>query len=126
MTNVNEDPQDAYEGEVQQDPVHTVTQQLEVVGKEVVAKVRELVKQGNIRRIIVRTSEGRVLLDTPLNVGAGAGAVAAVLGGLPLMLVTAGVAALARVKIEIVREVGDGDVVDDGENHVRIAVEDEE
>jgi hypothetical protein len=116
--------QESYEGDVQQDPVHTATQQLEVVGKEVLAKVRELVKQGNVRRLIIRTAEGRVLLDTPLNVGAGAGAFAAIWGGLPLMIVTAGVAALARVKIEVVREVGEGDVIDD--NHVQITVDDEE
>ncbi|TVR21620.1 MAG: DUF4342 domain-containing protein [Anaerolineaceae bacterium] len=115
-----------HEQEVQDNPTRTFAQNVEVAGGQVLEKVRELVKQGNVRRIIIRTQEDRVLLDTPLNVGAGAGAVAVFLGGLPLLLVTAGVAALARVKLEIIREVGDGDILEDDPNRVRVTVEDEE
>lgn len=112
--------------EVHDDAPRTFAQNIEIAGGQVLEKIRELVKQGNVRRVIIRTQEDRVLLDAPLNVGAGAGALAIWLGGLPLLLVTAGVAALARVKMEIIREVGDGDIIEDDANRVRVSVDEDE
>jgi hypothetical protein len=112
--------------EVQDGAGKTFSEQVEVASSQVVKLIREAVKQGNIRRVIIRTQDDRVLLDTPLTYGAGAMGVAAFLGGLPLLLVTAGVAALARVKVEIIREVAEGDVVEDTTNRVRVEVEDDE
>lgn len=102
------------------------TEQLEVTGSQVMSKIRELIEQGNVRRIVVRTSDDRVLIDTPLNIGAGVGVIFAYFAGLPLLLLSAGVAAVARVKIEIVREVGDGDVVKAGKGKARVEIKDDE
>ncbi|HEU4603279.1 MAG TPA: DUF4342 domain-containing protein [Steroidobacteraceae bacterium] len=33
------------------------------------AKIREIIHAGNIRRIIIKNEEGRVLIDIPLTVG---------------------------------------------------------
>jgi hypothetical protein len=64
-----------------------------------------LVAQGNVRRLILRTQEGKVILEIPLTAGA-------VLGGLvtifaPLWAALGALAALiAHVKVEIVRSEG--------------------
>jgi hypothetical protein len=105
----------------------TISEEIEVAGGQLVERLQEIVKQGNIRRIIVRTSEGRELLNTTVTVGAVAGGALALIGGLPLAALGLVAAALARVKIEIVREVKDGDVLpDDGKRRIEITEEEEE
>ncbi|MCA9882807.1 MAG: DUF4342 domain-containing protein [Anaerolineae bacterium] len=86
------------------DKKETWVEELEVSGKEVVEKVRELVQQGNVRRVIVRKKNGEELVELPLTptvVGAG---VLTVFAG-PLMLLGAAAALLAELRIEVVREV---------------------
>lgn len=41
----------------------------QVRGDEVIQKVRELIHEGNVRRIIIRNDEGRTLIEVPLTVG---------------------------------------------------------
>tara|TARA_A100001015_G_C14791736_1_gene633352 strand:+ start:42 stop:275 length:234 start_codon:yes stop_codon:yes gene_type:complete len=36
-------------------------------GKDVISQIKAIVKKGNANRIIVRTSQGRVLLNLPIN-----------------------------------------------------------
>ena len=38
-------------------------------GDEVVAKVKELIHEGNIRRITIKNEEGRTMLEAPLTIG---------------------------------------------------------
>jgi Domain of unknown function (DUF4342) len=81
----------------------TFTEQLEVAGKELVDQVQDLVKQGNVRKLIIKTSEGNELMQVSLTVGAVAGGIAALAA--PWLAALGAIAALvARVKIEIVRE----------------------
>ncbi len=64
------------------------TEQFTLSSDKLVEKVKELVKEGNVRRIIVKDEKGNMLLDIPVTVGvvgvvlapllAAAGAVAAV------------------------------------------------
>jgi hypothetical protein len=81
----------------------TFNEELEVTGNQLVERVKELIEEGNVRRLIIRNPEGRTLLEIPLTFGA-------VAGGALLMFypVLAGLAAigglLARLKIEIVRQ----------------------
>jgi hypothetical protein len=116
--NDDTEPKHVHEGDVQDDPVKLIAQEIEVAGGKVLETVRALAKEGQVRRVIVKAADDRVLLDTPLNVGLGLGGAVALLGGLPLMLLSAGVAALARVKVKVIREVRDGDVVNGGEVHI--------
>lgn len=60
----------------------TVYEEFKVRGKELVDKVGQLIREGNVRRIIVKDDKGNVFLEIPLTV-ATVGAVAApVLAGL--------------------------------------------
>jgi len=119
-TNPN-DPQNRQQGRENQ-----YVEEIEVQGNQLVEKVQGIIKEGNVRRLIIRTQDDRVLLDTPLTVGLGVGGVLAWLGGIPLIAVTAIAAAFTRLKVEVVREVtGDNDVVQGHKQEVKIDVDDE-
>jgi hypothetical protein len=45
------------------------TQEFTIDGDEVVAKVKELVHEGNIRRITIKNEDGRTMLEVPLTIG---------------------------------------------------------
>ncbi len=45
------------------------TEELKVSGEGLVAKVKELVHEGNIRRITIKNEEGKVLVEFPLTLG---------------------------------------------------------
>ena len=44
-------------------------EEVEVSGDELVAKVKELVHEGNVRRLILKNEEDRTLLEIPLTLG---------------------------------------------------------
>ena len=44
-------------------------EEFELSGDEVVAKVKELVHEGNIRRITIKNEEGKTLIEVPLTLG---------------------------------------------------------
>ncbi len=80
-----------------------LNEQLEVAGNQVVDRVRSLVEEGNVRRLILRNPDGRVLLEIPLTAGVAVGG--AVLWLNPLLAGLGAIAALvAKINIEIVRE----------------------
>ena len=45
------------------------TEEFTLNGDEVIAKVKELVREGNIRRIIIKNEDGRTMLEVPLTIG---------------------------------------------------------
>jgi uncharacterized protein YjbJ (UPF0337 family) len=93
-----EDAADKLEGKAK-----TFSEQLEVAGNQLVDQVQDLVKQGNVRKLIIRTSDDRELMQVSLTVGAVAGGVLALAA--PWLAALGAIAALvARVKIEVVRE----------------------
>ena len=47
----------------------TTTQEFSVSADELTKKVKELLHEGNVRRIIVKDESGRVLLEIPVTVG---------------------------------------------------------
>lgn len=76
------------------------TEEFEVTLGNVVGKIMDLIREGNVRRITLKRN-GRTLLEVPLNAGLTVGAVTALVA--PLLL---GVGALAAVitKVTIVVE----------------------
>ena len=68
----------------------TRTEEFRVNGEELLAKVKELIHEGNIRRIIIKDKDGKVLIEFPLTFGvvgavlvptlAAVGAIAALIG----------------------------------------------
>jgi len=45
------------------------TEEFQVSGDKLVAKIKELIHEGDIRRIIIKNEEGRTLIDLPLTIG---------------------------------------------------------
>lgn len=45
------------------------TEEFQINGEEVIAKLKELLHEGNIRRITIKNEEGRVIADIPLTFG---------------------------------------------------------
>lgn len=47
----------------------TRTEEFRVDGDKVVAKIKELLNEGNVRRITLKTEDGKTLIEVPLAVG---------------------------------------------------------
>jgi hypothetical protein len=45
------------------------TEEFHVKGDEIMAKVKELVHEGNIRRVVIKNEEGKTLVEIPLILG---------------------------------------------------------
>jgi hypothetical protein len=79
------------------------TEELEVAGSQLVDRVQELVKEGNVRKLVIKNPEDEKIIEMSLTLGAvGAGVV--VLAAPWLAALGAIAALVARVKIEVVRE----------------------
>lgn len=42
------------------------TEQFKVYGHEVLKKVKELIKEGNVRRIIIKNEKGKIMVEIPV------------------------------------------------------------
>lgn len=81
------------------------TEEFEVTFGNLVNKIMELIREGNVRRITVKRG-GETLLEVPLNAGLTVGAVTALVA--PLLLgVGAIAAAVSRVTIVVERSDND-------------------
>ena len=79
----------------------THTESMEVKGDDLVGRIKEIVHEGNVRRIIIKNDEGEKLIELPVTVG--------VMGTLlapPLAAVGAVAALVAKCTIEVERESG--------------------
>ena len=45
------------------------TEEIRINGEELVGKVKELVREGTARRLIIKNEEGKTLIEVPLTVG---------------------------------------------------------
>lgn len=45
------------------------TEEFQVKGEEIVAKIKELLHEGNIRRVIIKNEDGHTMIDIPLTIG---------------------------------------------------------
>lgn len=93
------------------DKAKTATEQFEVAGNQLVDKVKELVAEGNVRRLIFRAPDDKVMMEMTLTTGAVLGGVVA-LSAWWLAALGAIAALVARIRIEVVREVGEPGVVE--------------
>lgn len=45
------------------------TEEFKVAGKDLVGRVKELIRQGNIRRVIIKNEKGDTILEIPVTIG---------------------------------------------------------
>jgi hypothetical protein len=80
----------------------TWVEEIEVAGSQLVERVKELIAEGNVRRLIISTHDDKRLLEIPLTAGAVVGGVFTLVA--PLLAALGALAALiARVKVQVVR-----------------------
>lgn len=70
-------------------------------GGEIIDKIKELIHQGNIRRIIIKNEEGRTLIEIPLTLGIIGAALA------PVLAAVGAIAALVTKMTIVVEKVDD-------------------
>jgi len=47
----------------------TYTEEFRVEGEKIVAKIKELLHEGNIRRVIIKDKDGKTLMEIPVTIG---------------------------------------------------------
>jgi hypothetical protein len=75
------------------------TEEFSVNGDEILAKVKELIREGNIRRVIIKEKTGRILVEFPLTLGVVGAALA------PVLVAVGAVAALVSEATIVVEKV---------------------
>lgn len=70
--------------------------QFEVKGEELLAKIKEIIKEGNVRKIIIKDNKGNTYLEIPVTIG---------VVGLILAPVLAAIGALAALAANFTIEV---------------------
>jgi len=86
----------------------TWVEEIEVTGNQLVERVKEIIAEGNVRRLIIRNAENDIMLEIPLTAGV-------VVGGAltlfyPLLAALGALAALVvKVKVEVIRTEGGGE-----------------
>ena len=56
--------------ETKTDPKEKITaEEFKISGDVLVAKIKELIAQGNVRRIIIKNEEGHTLIEIPMTIG---------------------------------------------------------
>lgn len=74
-------------------------EEFRVEGDKLISKIKEILHEGNIRRVIIKNEQGQVLMEIPLTVGV----VGAVL--LPVWVALGAIAALAANYTIVVEKV---------------------
>ncbi len=90
-------------------------EEFRVRGEQVGEKIRELIREGQARRIIVKKPNGEVIREFNLNRGLAAGALLALIAP-GLVAIGAIVALLSEVRIEVVKDGDDGESESDSES----------
>ena len=90
----------------------TFTERIEVAGNDLVERVKELARDADAKRVVIRDEHDKELLAFPLSWGVAGGAVAVLAA--PLLAAVAAVGALAsNVRLEVERT-GQGPTLVDG------------
>ncbi len=83
------------------------TEEIEVAGDQLVASVKRLAADAQVKRIRITEPDGDLVLEVPLTIGAIAGG--AVVLAAPLLAVIGALAAfVTKVKIEVIRDEDEG------------------
>lgn len=78
--------------------MQNISEEFKVKGEELVEKIKQLIHEGNVRRLIIKDEEGKVYLEIPVTFG--------VIGALfaPMLAAVGAIAAMvANLKVEVIR-----------------------
>jgi len=78
-------------------------EEIQTTGAQLLKEIHRLIAEGNVRKLVIKSSDGHIYLTVPLTAGAVAGGILTV--GAPWLALLAALAGLvADVKIEVTRE----------------------
>jgi Domain of unknown function (DUF4342) len=81
---------------------NTFTEKIEIAASDLVERSKELIEEGNVRRLIIRNQDDEVLMEVPLTAGVVVGGAVTIVA--PVLAALGALAALlTHVKIEVVR-----------------------
>ena len=84
-------------------------EQIQISGDNLLAKVRELIEEGNVQRVILKNEEGTTLLEIPLTAGLAATVLAVAIA--PVLAAVGAIAALvSNVTIVVERSEPEDDM----------------
>ena len=78
-------------------------EEFKISGDSLIGKVKELIQQGKLRRLVIKNSEGRILADIPLMAGLVGGVAGSVVFPIAAVLATVG-AVVAHLTVVIERK----------------------
>ena len=82
-------------------PDRSWTEELTVTGSELVERIKKLVAEGNVRRLIIRKPDGESLLEIPLTAGVVAGGAVTIMA--PVLAAVGALAALlSEFRVEVI------------------------
>ena len=84
------------------DDERTWIEEIEIAGSELVGRIKELIAEGNVRRLIIKKPNGDLLLEVPLTAGVAVGGVFTIVAPV-LAAIGAMAALLVKVKVQVVR-----------------------
>lgn len=90
-------------------------EEFKVKGDELMAKVREIIEEGNARRLYIKRENGETIFEIPLTAGLAATAAGALLA--PILVAVGAVAALATnltIGVERIQSDEEDEVSEDG------------
>ena len=76
------------------------TEEFHVNGEELIAKIKQLVHEGNIRRITIKNKDGKVMLEFPLTFGVVGAVLAPTLAAVGALAALIGEATIVVEKVE--------------------------
>jgi hypothetical protein len=86
----------------------TWTEEIEINAGELVDRVKKVIEEGIVRRLIIRKPNDEILLEVPLTAGVAVGGVVTLFA--PVLAALGALAALlAEVKVQVVRTDGEPD-----------------
>jgi hypothetical protein len=89
-------------------PIEYDVEEFKISGDDLLAKIRELIEEANVRRILIKNAEGHTLIEIPLGVGVAAGVLGATL--FPILAAVGAIGALvAKLTIVVERTIRDED-----------------
>lgn len=92
-----------------EDRTRTRYEEFTVAGSELLDQVKRLIAEGNVRRVYIKNSEGRTLLEVPLNAGVAITVVTAAVA--PVLVAVGAIAAmLTQATVGVERDVPVADV----------------
>jgi Domain of unknown function (DUF4342) len=98
----------------------TTSEQFEVAGDNLLAKVRELIHEGNVRRISLKREDGTALVEIPLNAGLAVTVLTAALA--PVLVAIGAIAAvLSQVTLVVERDVEDPELLESADEDLLVS-----